>query len=272
LDKVELSADGAWAVTAGGSLRVWNVEDGREVCTLTEDALGVETVGIAANGKTVISAHGDKLHLWRVDPTLSLPKSSNYGDHFEQIDMAANGGRIVTATGNGRIEVWNGDSYSVVTSLAHGSEVSGVCVSSDGRWAVSSGSVLKLWDLDRGVEVRSFGDYVRKIRRTALSGDGRMVIGPGEELGALAAWNTGTGRLLFTLGDPTEEIGYVGLSKDGTRAVSAPWSKPLIKVWDLARRREIGQLKFHRDDVEELAISDDGRHLLSASRDGAIVH
>lgn len=99
-------------------LRVWDVEDEREVCTLTEDAMGVETVCIAANGKTVISAHGDKRHLGRVDPILNSPKSSNYGDHFEQIVVAANGGRIVIATGNGRMEVWNGDSYSVVTPRA----------------------------------------------------------------------------------------------------------------------------------------------------------
>ena len=64
------SPDGGILASAGfdNAVRIWKVESGEEIRTLTGHSAGVLAVEFSPNGRTLVSAAGDgMIRLWKVD-------------------------------------------------------------------------------------------------------------------------------------------------------------------------------------------------------------
>ena len=72
---VQISADGRRAVSASAdkTLKVWNVDTGRELSTLAGPTAAVNGVALSADGRRAVSASADKtLKVWDVDTAREL--------------------------------------------------------------------------------------------------------------------------------------------------------------------------------------------------------
>jgi WD40 repeat protein len=74
-----------------------------------------------------------------------------------------------------------------------------VAVSGDGRRAVSASDdrTLKVWDLERGRELRTLSGHSDWVRDVAVSGDGRRAVSASEDQ-TLKVWDLETGALVTT--------------------------------------------------------------------------
>ena len=225
---VALSGDGRLAVSASAdkTLKVWEVESGRELRTLAGHSDSVHGVAVSGDGRLAVSASDDNtLKVWDLESGRELR-----------------------------------------TLHGHTGAVTGVAVSGDGRLAVSASAdnTLKVWEVESGRELRTLEGHTVHVTGVALSGDGRLAVSASEDK-TLKVWDVESGRELRTLAGHTDPVYGVAVSADGRLAVSASDDKTL-KVWDVESGRELRTLTGHSDRVLGVALSGDGRLAVSASR------
>ncbi|MBI3823191.1 MAG: protein kinase, partial [Planctomycetes bacterium] len=155
--------------------------------------------------------------------------------------------------------------------VGHKQHARSVAFTSDGKRALSAGSAgtVRLWDLARGTELRTF-KAPGGIHQAVFSRDERRALSAGH--GAICLWDLETGERLRVFGQD-EEFCRVAFSSDGKQAVSASGKvtpsgrEGHLRLWDLTTGQEIPRFQGHTDYVWHTAISQDGRRVLSGSWD-----
>jgi WD40 repeat protein len=190
-----LTPDGKRAVIAyaPGTLKVRDLQTGKDVLTLNGHKPWVYKILLSPDGRRAISCSKDEtLRVWDLE------------------------------TGEALLVVPNRD--NVITQQA---------LSPDGRRAVFGyyhNGALKAWDLGSGEEFPSLPRHNVKVTAVALSPDGRRIVS-GYADGILKLWDLDKGEELHTLAGHTDLISSIILSPDGRRAFSA--SGPEFKIWDI---------------------------------------
>ena len=268
---VAVSGDGRRAVSASGdkTLKVWDVESGRELRTLHGHSAAVRGVAVSGDGRLAISASLDKtLKVWDVESGREHRTLHGHSAAVRGVAVSGDGRRAVSASEDKTLKVWDVESGRELRTLAgHSGTVLGVAVSGDGRRAVSASSdkTLRVWDVESGRELRALKGHSSAVRGVGLSGDGRRAVSASSDR-TLKVWDVESGRELWTLEGHSDAVRGVALSGDGRRAVSASLDQAL-KVWDVESGRELRTLQGHSAAVRGVAVSGDGRRAVSASDD-----
>jgi WD40 repeat protein len=151
-----------------------------------------------------------------------------------------------------------------------GAAVTGVAFSPDGLKLASVGrdSVVRLWDVATGQEVRALHGHAQPIRAVAFSPDGTTLASVGEDT-LIILWDVATGRLLTILSGHTDFVSAVAFSPDGTTLASGGEDTRIV-LWDVATRRLRLTLRGHSGAVTGVTFSPDGASLVSADLDSSV--
>ena len=268
---VALSGDGRRAVSASTdeTLKVWDVESGRELRTLEGHTDIVYSVALSGDGRFAVSASGDEtLKVWDVESARELRTLEGHFAAVTAVAVSEDGRLAVSASSDNTLKVWDVESGSeLLTLLGHSDIVYGVAMSADRRRAISASldQTLKVWDVESGGELRTLSGHSDIVYGVAMSEDGQRAISASSDR-TLKVWDIESGRELRTLEGHASVVRGVALRADGQRAVSASEDRTL-KVWDIESGRELRTLHGHSDIVYGVAMSLDGRRAISASRD-----
>ena len=237
---IAMTADGRRLVSASEdqTLRVWDLERGAELSCLKGHAQKVLAVAMTPDGRIVISASGDKtLKVWEL--STSSPPGSVLSDPGE----------------------WQ-------TLLGHTSQVNTVAVTADGRLAVSGSSdkSLKVWDLERGVELRSLRGHADTVEKVVITPDGRRVVSASGDK-TIRVWDIESGEQLHNLHGSQSIITNLMLAPDGHRIISSSFEDQTIKIWDIESGKLLNTLRGHNSFVAGFAITPDEQLVVSASGD-----
>ena len=233
-----LSPDGQRMVTASRDnteLRVWNVDSGLVLRTLTGHTGQVQGCAFSPDGQRIVTASYDRtLKVWDIE----------------------SGAELHTLTG-------------------HAGQVSGCAFSPDGCWIVSCSAdkSLKVWNADGGTEIYTLTGHTQWVASCAFSPDGSLIVSAGGDDMTLRVWNahaltegsTSSVDQCLSTGHTRQAV-CCGFRPDGRRIVSASWDKTL-KVWDMDSGTELRTLTGHTGEVSGCAYSPDGRWIVSASND-----
>jgi serine/threonine protein kinase len=120
------------------------------------------------------------------------------------------------------------------TFQGHTKEVNSVCLSADGRYALSGSRdcTLKLWNLETRQCLRTFSEHTSRVTSVCMSADGRLALS-GSYDGTLKLWDIATGECLRTFSGHTRSIQSVCMSADGRLALSASQDNTL-KLWSVS--------------------------------------
>ncbi|MBN2147207.1 MAG: serine/threonine protein kinase [Anaerolineales bacterium] len=174
------------------------------------------------------------------------------------------------------------------TFIGHVDGVNSVCLSVDGRYALSgSGEIypdsqgtkycLKLWDMATGKCLRTFEGHRSLVTSVCFSADGRYAFS-GSEDNTIKLWELETGKCLRTIEGHTSKVMSVSLSRDGRYCFSASLDKTL-RLWDISAllndavgtARCLWVYEGHGDEYHRtVCISADGRFALSGNNDKTI--
>jgi WD40 repeat protein len=152
----------------------------------------------------------------------------------------------------------------------HADWVSSVCLSRDGRLALSGSAdqTLRLWDVASRECLRTFTGHTEWVTCVALAPDGRHALS-GSADRTLRLWDVATGRCLRVLDGHEKWVLAAALSADGRQALSGG-GDGLLKLWDLASGAELRRLAGHAAAVPAVCLGGDGRRALSGSADGTL--
>ena len=271
---VTVSGEGRLAVSASAdqSLKVWDMESGRELRTLQGHSNYVSGVGVTPDGKRAVSASWDQtLKVWDVESGLELHTLKGHSDYVSGVAVTPDGKRAVSASWDQTLKVWDVESgLELHTLKGHSAYVSGVSVAPDGKRAISTSGdkTLKVWDVNSGRELRTLQGHSRSVNGVAVAGDGQMAVSASSDL-TLKVWDLNSGHELRTLEGHTGSVEGVAMSGNGRLVVSASDDNTL-KVWDMQSGRELRALVGHSDWVRGVAVSDDGQLAVSASDDNTL--
>jgi len=149
----------------------------------------------------------------------------------------------------------------------HNDKVNSVCLSADGRWALSGSddATLRLWEVSSGRCVRIFEGHVSGVTSVALSTDGCWALSGGW-YEPLLLWEVSTGRCVRIFHGHTFWVTSVALSADGCWALSGSWDGT-FRLWEVSTGRCVRTFEGHSDAVTSVSLSADGRWAISGSKD-----
>lgn len=241
-----LGEDARYALSGDvrNTLRLWDVSTGR--CLRTFRGPGeqnwVVAVCLSADGRYALSGGERTLRLWDVNESGCLKT-------FEQDDRRP---RIPPVLFEGAYPL---------------NQIVSICLTSDGRYALSAGrdNKLKLWDVAAARCLRTFEGHNGDVTSVCLSADGNLALSASYDK-TLRLWDLRTDCCLRTFEGHEKAVSSGCLARDGRFAVSGSHDKA-IKVWETASGRCLHTFRGHTAPVSSVFLTPDGRYILSGSLD-----
>jgi WD40 repeat protein/serine/threonine protein kinase len=219
LTSVAASADARFALAGStdGSVRLWDLATGRLLRVLHGHTDAVHSVALRADGRLALSGSAQflvrneserlftsgQLKCWDLATGRCRAAFEGPTDAVTAVALSADGRHALTGSGqsviqrdsgrflqSGPVHFWDLASGCCLRTLAgHSGAVTSVCLSLDGRYALSGGTdaTVKLWDLTDGHCLRTFCGHADAVTSVALSDDGRYVLS-GSADHTLALW------------------------------------------------------------------------------------
>jgi len=213
-----MSHNGSEWVAGDYSVRLWDVETGREVRRFLGHTNIIQGVAFTPDGRRVVSASRDTtLRLWDADTGRQLRVFPGHEGEIASLAMSADGRQVLSASRDKTARLWDIATGRELRRLeGHTGDVFGAAVSPDGRRALSCGvdRTIRLWDLTTGRELRRLFGHHMPVCRVAFSPDGRRALSSSEDL-SLRLWDLATGRELGRFDGLSGGAGGTVLSPDG---------------------------------------------------------
>jgi WD40 repeat protein len=229
-----------------GTVRVWDLDAGTLLHTLTGHDHGVWAVAVGADGRRAVSGGGDgEARVWDLDAGTLLHTLTGHAGLVQAVAVSADGRRAVVG-GEKTVRRWDVAAGKQIASnrpmfslfRRRGRAVASLSISADGRRAVSGGDgTVRVWDLDAGTLLHTLTGHTGTVQAVTVSADGCRAISGGTD-GTVRVWDLDTGTLLHTLTGHNGTVAAVTVSADGCRAISGG-TDGTVRMWDLTQGAEL---------------------------------
>jgi hypothetical protein len=148
---VALSADGRILTSASedGSVRVWEIQTGREIRTLVTGNNPAWSVAMSEDGRRLVAGFKDgSVRVWELETGTEVQVLENLRDEVMAVALAANGQAVVSGSSSGMIKRWDLDPVRQTAVVrAHRSAIWSVAMSPDAQMMASGSDdkSIKLW-------------------------------------------------------------------------------------------------------------------------------
>jgi WD40 repeat protein len=274
VNTVTVSSNGKIAISGSNdsSIRVWDLESGREVRILRGHNDPVSAVALASDCKKVISGSWDNtLKVWDLKSGQQIQTLRGHTRRVNAIAVSCDGEKAISGSWDNTLKVWDLKSGQEIQTLrGHNNPVNAVALTSDGMKAISGSwdNTLKVWDLKSGQEIQTLRGHNNPVNAVALTSDGMKAIS-GSSDNTLKVWDLKSGQEIQTLRGHTRRVNAVAMSSDGRKAISGSHDETL-KIWDLENGQEVQTLRGHTRQVNAVAVSSDGKKAVSTSGDATL--
>jgi WD40 repeat protein len=255
-----------------GEIKVWDVEQGREILALKGHTGEVNCVCFSPDGTRLASASADQtVKVWDAEGGQEILTLNGHTGYVVSVCFSPDGKRLASSSNDQTVRVWDAEHGQELLILkGHTGSVLGVCFSPDGTRLASASldRTVTIWEAERGQEVLSLKGHSSAVRSVCFSPDGtRLASGADDQ--TVKVWDAERGQEVLTLKAHTGEVNRVRFSPDGTRLASASGDQT-VKLWDAQKRQEVLALKGHTDGVTSVCISPDGKRLASGGDDQTV--
>ena len=230
---VAFNADGsrgACASTTG--VLVFDVATGDTIFELNElpelvnavafsPADGLLAAGNEAGRVTLYSSQGEPVRQWDAIAEIY------------QLAFTPDGSRLVTATAESTVRVWNPTTkQQEATLVGHASGVHSVAVSPDGQRILTGGKdgTLREWDLSRARELSKLEAHDQTIEAVAFSAAGHFAASGGRDA-QLRVWNLDTGKEVGRAPKQRGPVFGIVFTPDGLSLASSCTADTEMVLW-----------------------------------------
>ncbi len=280
---VALTSDGKRAISASndGTLKVWDLVNWKELCTLPGQSGAFSAVAITSDGRRAISGSSEgTLNIWDLEQAKESCRLPGHSQRITAVAITPDGRRAISASFAHDLKVWDPVQCRELHSLQEQhSTVTSLALTAVGRRAVSAsedGTII-VWDVDNGRDLHTLPAHAGYNHSAVdpypllVTDDGRQVIIPAADR-SLKVWDIERGTEVRTLPSRFEPGTVRAVTADGRRAILAdpsPYGSHdyTLKVWDLEKGMQLRTLRGHTALTSAVAMTPDGRRAISADLD-----
>ena len=211
---LDFSADGQLLATGGGApsrsgeVKIWRVSDSslvREITPSHSDT--VFSLDFSPDGKSLATASADKfVKIFATGSGKLLKQLSGHTHYVLGVSWRADGRSLASSGADKAVKLWSFPAgEQLKTVVGFNKEVTSVrFVGLGGEMLTASGDTKVRMLKEDGGTLRDFGGSSGFIFSTAVTSDGKVILGGGQD-SLLRAWDATTGKSLFSLGPPPTE-------------------------------------------------------------------
>ncbi|MEM7016662.1 MAG: WD40 repeat domain-containing protein [Pseudomonadota bacterium] len=288
-DNTILASGGA----ADEEIRLWTVETGKRLATLSAHENNLEALAFNTAGTLLASAsEDDTVRIWSMESHEVLQTLTSYSlaplGHagFYTVAFSPDDTLLAAGNWNGSFTVWRTEDWSALYTIepspkkmfgwlpaegdGHSDSIDAIAFSPDGK-LLTTGSfdkTIKIWAVQTGQLLRTLTGHEDWVYAVTFSPDGTYILSGGDDL-ALLLWEVDTGNILQIMKGHTRTILSTNFSPDGKVLVSSGQDKT-IRFWERSTGVLLKTLKAHRDAINTTVLSSDGKLLASASGDNSL--
>jgi WD40 repeat protein len=201
---------------------------------------------------------------------LPQPNTPGFGFIIKTATFSPDGADLLTATGEGTIQVWNATSGGLLRTLAHGlDDLQAAAYSPDGRYvAAATGRAIGIFDARTGKRARDLSGPGSHFTSVEYSRDGALIVAASTD-DVARIWDVSSGKQLLVLKGHDGEVQNATFSADGARILTAS-SDATARLWDSRTGATLHVLRGHRGMVYYAAFSPDGRIVATTGLDKTV--
>lgn len=269
---------------SNGTVRLWRVDRGELVRTLSGHRYAVRAIAINSDGQQLASASADgTIKLWtlatgQLQRTIRLNPSHGI---VYTLRLSPNGQRLAIATNRNTLQLWDTRTGQEIRTLATGTnEVAfplPIAFSPDGQRLATGDRdrSIKLWNPTTGARLITLRNHSAPVQHLSFSPHSQQLASSDEKTAHL--WNLQTYQpirsfeLMQSAGHPVlpNNLAHVAFSPDGrvlaahTLLLPAVESEPIprqgITLWEIASGQPLTQIR----DVNVFQFSPNGQFLMA---------
>lgn len=263
------------ASSSGTTIKLWDVQTGQPLRTLTGHLDVVYCLAISPDGKVLISGSADKsIRLWDLQTGQRLGTIALHTDTILSLVLSPDGRTLASGSLHDPIKLWDLETNRELASLSgQAGRIEALAFSQDGLWLASGSSdgTIALWDvklenLVTGRALRLLKGHALPVAVVAFEPDGKT-LASGSWDGTVKLWSTRTQREKRTLQPAVDRVTALAVSPDGKLLFTG---SDTLKLWQPRTGKAIATLAGHTSVVSAIALTSDGKTLVSSSWDTTI--
>jgi RNA polymerase sigma factor (sigma-70 family) len=276
------SPDGRRAISSSfdRTVRIWDVQTGRELRRLVGHSQRVECAVFSPDGRRALSCSWDgTIRLWEPETGTELKcfaAAGAPGLHIARVAFFPDGKRFLCCPlDHHSLHVRDAETGEVLKEFGrHRGHVCAVALSADGAQVLEASCdaalPARLWDVASGRLLRELDGHPEEAAGIALSPDGRLALTAANlKEGPLRLWDVASGREVREMPGHLRGVFALAFSPDGRYALSGGTDQSL-RLWHVGTGKELCRLFGHLDYIDCVTFSPDGRYALSASNDRTV--
>lgn len=261
---------------SNGEFRLYEMPSFTLIQQLSMGSNGVSTITINETGEWI--AFGSKalgqLLVYEWQSESYILRQQGHFDSMNALTYSPDGSRIVTASDDGKIKIWDIVSgFCLATFDQHQSSVTGVAFAKKGQVMFSSSldGTVRAWDLIRFRNFRTFTSTNRlQFSSVAVDPSGEIVVAGSLDNFNIQVWSVQTSQLLDELSGHEGPISSLSFGQEtNAKLASASWDKT-VRIWDIFGRTQTSEPFDLTSECLALSMRPDSKEFSVSTMDGKI--